>query len=138
VREGGHIQKEGQNNNKTSKVIQIYIYIKREHRYLLEGLDKEKERWFLPPTSFLLFFSPRKKVRTPSLYWLLVKDSFHFIFFGYFISDVIIVCMYIYNMNSISVGNARLKFFSNLCSIVNRWAKFQVYWPNTFSPYINT
>ncbi len=137
MREGGHIQKEGQNNNKTSKVIQIYIYREREHRYLLEGLDEEKERWFLPPTSFLLFFSPRKKVRTPSLYWLLVKDSFHFFFLGlfYFRCDY---CIYIYIMNSISVGNARLKFFSNLCSIVNRWAKFQVYWPNTFSPYINT
>ncbi len=44
MREGGHIQKEGQNNNKTSKVIQIYIYREREHRYLLEGLDEEKER----------------------------------------------------------------------------------------------
>jgi hypothetical protein len=42
VREGGHIQKEGQNNNKISKVIQIYI--EREQRYSLEGLDEEKER----------------------------------------------------------------------------------------------
>jgi hypothetical protein len=38
VREGGHIQKEGQNNNKV-----IQRYREREQRYLLEGLDEEKK-----------------------------------------------------------------------------------------------
>jgi len=89
-----------------------------------------------PPTSFLCCFFAEKKGQN-SKFILTLSQGFFFLFPFISYSIILDFIFLIYNMKSISVGNARLKFFSNLCSNVNRWAKFQVYWPNTFSPYIN-